>query len=657
MAQSRRNPKPPPPASKPHTPAPSAPPPRRESPWLPALLLVAAIVFAYSPIFGASWIWDDDAYVTRNQALRSLDGLWRIWFAPGATPQYYPLTFTSFWIEYQIWGAWPAGYHAVNVLLHALNAVLVWRILAGLGAPGALAIAFVFALHPVQVESVGWITERKNVLSGFFYLASLWAYLGDGSVGLLAGAPQAAKRRSLYGVSLALFACALLSKTVTCSLPAVIVLLLWWKRERLESRDLVPLLPMFVLGVGLSGATVWMERHHVGAVGADWQLSLVERCLIAGRALWFYAGKLILPARLAFIYPRWRIDTGDWLQVLYPLAAIGVLAAAFAARHRLGRGPLVALLFFAGTLLPALGFFDVFPMRYSFVADHYQYLACLGVISLAVAGVERGLRVAHLDRGAVAVAGLAALGLAGLTWQRAHAYENAYALWNDTLVANPEAWMAHNNLGLLFQEDGDLEAARSHYEASIALKPDDDFAMNNLGNVLGAMGRPREAIEQFGAAIAANPRNAQAHNNLGSTLAQAGDLEKAKAAFTEALRVEPNYAEAHNNLANVLSMQGHGQEALAEYQEALRLDPAYAQAHHNLAMLLAANGHGDAALQHLREVVRLQPDDADANFNLGLLLAEQGQSQAAIAAVRRAVELSGKPAYRDKLAELQRGGR
>ncbi len=341
-----------------------------------ALVLIVATLAAYVPAMQGGFIWDDDDYVTDNAALRSLAGLAAIWLQPGAVPQYYPLTFTSLWLDYQLWGVAPAGYHVVNVLLHGTNAVLVWLVLRRLALPGAWLAAMVFALHPVHVESVAWITERKNVLSGAFYLGALLAYLRFAGLG--APAAEAERWRS-YALAVALFVCALLSKTVTCTLPAVILLLLWWKRGRVTRAEASATVPLFVVGACLALVTIWMERTHVGAQGAAWLLSPIDRALIAGRAVWFYAATLAWPHPLTFVYPRWEIDAGAWWQYLFPLAAAAVTALLFFARARIGRGPLVAVLCFGVTLAPALGFVDVYPMRYSFVADHYQYLASVAV--------------------------------------------------------------------------------------------------------------------------------------------------------------------------------------------------------------------------------------------------------------------------------------
>ncbi len=257
---------------------------------LPALGLFLLTLLAYLPALGNGFVWDDDDYVTANPTLRSLAGLARIWLEPGAVPQYYPLTFTTLWLNYQIGGVAPFGYHLVNILLHATSAVLLWRVLRALSVPGALVAAALFAVHPVNVESVAWATERKNTLSGVLYLGSMLAYLRFAGIG---SSPRDATRgdttwrarfategsTATWALALVLFLLGLLSKTVVCTLPAALVLLLWWQRGRLVARDLAWLAPFFVLGAALALVTVRMESGHVGAFGRDWNLSLIDRTL------------------------------------------------------------------------------------------------------------------------------------------------------------------------------------------------------------------------------------------------------------------------------------------------------------------------------------------------------------------------------------------
>ncbi|TMA38899.1 MAG: tetratricopeptide repeat protein [Deltaproteobacteria bacterium] len=585
----------------------------------PALALVLLVVATYLPALRAGFIWDDDAYVTANATLRSFDGLRRIWLEPGAVPQYYPLTFTSLWLDYHLWGLHPLGYHLVNVLLHAANAILVWLVGRRLALPGAWFAAAVFAVHPVQVESVAWVTERKNVLSGALYLAAFLAYLraADGA-------------RVAYGLALGLFVGALLAKTVTCTLPAMLLLVLRWKRERV---DVTRLLPFFALGVASGLVTTWMETHHVGATGELWSLSLLERCLVAGRVLWFYAAKLVWPYPLAFIYARWHVDAAVWWQYLFPLAAAGVVAALYVVRRRFGSGPLVAVLCYAATLAPALGFINVYPMRYSFVADHFQYLAGLPLIALAAAaGATRLPRPRELG-GAVVIA----LGI--LAWRQTLVYRDAETVWRDTLAKDPDSSMAHINLGLLLSDSGRGPEAIGHFREALRIDPQDGEAHDDLGNALAAQGKIDEAIAEYGTALGMKGDHALVHNNLGNALATRGRLADAAAHYREAIRERPRYAEPHSNLGNVLAATERLSEATAEYQAALRLDPDYTDAHANLATVLASQGDVDGAILHYQAALASRPHSAQIHFELATALAARARTAEAITHYREALRL------------------
>jgi tetratricopeptide (TPR) repeat protein len=536
------------------------------------LLLVCATVAAYWPVFANGFIWDDDGFVTQNPTLRDLDGLRQIWFNPAATLQYYPLVHTSFWLEYHLWRLQPVGFHVVNVLLHALAALLLWRVLLRLKLPGAWFMAAVFALHPVQTESVAWVTERKNVLSAVFYFSAALCYFRFAGIGV--GADEVKRRDRYYFAALLLFLGALLSKTVVCSLPAALLLVLWWKKERLEWRDILPLGPFFAFGGIVGVTTPWLETHLVKAQGADWSLTFAERCLIAGRALWFYAGKLVWPSSLTFIYPRWDIHADVWWQWLFPAAGLLVVAVLWLARHKLGRGPLVAVLFFSGTLLPALGFINVYPMRFSFVADHFQYLASIGIIVLVVVIARRlleRLSVNGQQRTGLAALVLAALGV--LTWQQSHIYQNLETLWIDTLAKNPACWMAHSNLGRLLAQKQEYALAETHYQAALVLKPEEEAIHYNYGNLLARTGRFAQAVTQYRQALQIAPEKAATHNNLGFALNQQHSTDDAIAEYEQAIFYDPGFADAYYNLGNALSAENKMDAAIRAYRHALQLEP------------------------------------------------------------------------------------
>jgi tetratricopeptide (TPR) repeat protein len=610
----------------------------RRKAWLLALTLLAATFVAYQPVWHAGFIWDDDDYVTKNQALHSADGLQRIWSRPGTTVQYYPLVFTSFWVEYHLWGLQPLGYHLVNVILHAVNAVLLWCVLRRLGLPGAWWAAGIFALHPVNVESVAWVTERKNTLSGVFYLLTALAWLRFRP--LAAGETARAPEWRFYWVALGLFACALLSKTVTCSLPAVLVLLIWWKTGRLEKRDGLALAPWFVLGIASGFMTRWMERR-LGAIGVDWELSFVQRCLVAGRALWFYAGKLFWPRQLTFIYPRWEIDAAAPWQYAFPLAALTVFIALWFLRSRIGRGPLVAVVFFGGTLAPALGFFNVFPFRYSYVAGHFQYLAGIGLISLAVStGTAICARAGQWGRGLGTLAAVVVLLVLGMsTWRQARIYQNLETLWRDTLAENPAAWMAHNNLSDVLIQQGKIDEAIWHLEQAQRLKPDDAVQHSNLGLALAQAGRVREAIGQYEQALRIKPDYAAAHSNLGLALARVGKPQEAMEHCEQALRINPDLADAHCNLGVVLAQTGRVPEAIEHFEQALRINPDLAEAHYNLGKAFLQEGRLSNAIGQFEQALRIEPDYAAAHYNLGNALARTGKIEEAIVHLEQALRI------------------
>jgi len=528
----------------------------------PGLGLFALVVLVYLPATWGTSIWDDDSYLLDNPNLHDLAGLRRIWFEPRSSPQYYPMVFSSFWLENRVWGLTFAGYHWVNVFLHALNTLLVWRALRFVGLPAAWFAASIFGLHPVHVESVAWITERKNVLSGFFYLASLLAYwrfstpIAREEAGELS--PNDCARGvswSWYAASFFAFLAALGSKTVTCSLPAALLLIAWWKQGRLPKRDILALLPFLVVGAFASSHTAWLERYHVGARGPEWSFSLLERGIIAGRALWFYAGKLLCPVNLIFIYPRWRIDPTAWWQYLPSAGIVALLVFLWSVRNRVGRGPLAGLLYFAGTLFPALGFFNVFPMLYSFVADHFQYLASLGLIVPAAVFVDSILRRGAFGGPPTAFKAeacvLLLLGL--LSGLRESTFSNKWTLWNDTATKNPTCWMAHNNLGLLYMQRRLFVEAHSHFNEALRLYPNSLEARYNRGAIFEEQGRLAEATRELAQVLSVNPEHWKAHFVMGLVLKKQGRYDEAAEHFRSSLRLNPRHKASATELRAVFA--------------------------------------------------------------------------------------------------------
>jgi tetratricopeptide (TPR) repeat protein len=598
------------------------------------LFLAAATVLAYQQAWHAGFIWDDDIYVTENKLLTAPDGLKRIWFSLDSPSQYFPLVYTTFRLEHALWGLHPAGYHWVNILLHVANALLVWRLLMLLRVPGAWLAAALFALHPVHVESVAWITERKNVLMGLFFLLSLLAWVR------FLEAPSRQRWKS-YALALGFYALALLSKTTACTLPAALLLILWLKGTRIDWRRLGQIVLFVMLGIAMGLVTVWWERHHQGTQGELFEIGLPERFLVAGRALWFYLGKLLWPANLVFSYPRWTISAGNLFDYAWLLAAAALAAVIYFARRHLGRGPEVAALFFGATLSPMLGFIMLYTFRYSFVADHYQYLASIGPLALVAAGVTRAFDLLgqrkRFPKGVSFGVLLIPLGL--LTWRQCAMYADSDTLWWTTIARNPQSWMAHNNIAISLLGKGRVEEAIVHYNKALELDPNYSEAHYNLANALLRLGRTDEAVAHYEKALELNPNNTPAHYNLAAVLVQSGRVDAAIDHYNRLLEKNPNHAAGHNNLGATLARIGRVDEAVAHYLKALELDPNNADAHYNLGNVWVRRGRVDEAIAHYNKVLELNPSSAAAHNKLSSILRERGKTGEADAHLQKALEI------------------
>ncbi|PYL85698.1 MAG: hypothetical protein DMF17_07685 [Verrucomicrobia bacterium] len=583
--------------------------------WLFVLILAAATVFAYRPAWHGGFLWDDDAYVTNNELLTARDGLRRIWFSFDSPSQYFPLVYTTFRIEHALWGLNPLGYHWVNILLHVANALLVWRLLARLNVPGAWLAGAIFALHPVQVESVAWITERKNVLMGCFFLLTLlaWAVFVD----------ERTKRPwRFYGLALVLYGLALSAKTTACTLPAALLLILWLQRKRINWESILQIVPFFLLGLGMGLVAVWWERYHQGTRGALFALGPIERILIASRAVWFYLGKLIWPSTLTFIYPRWTISPTHLLDYVWLLTAVGLCAAIYFARRYVGRGVEVAAVFFVATLSPVSGLIMLYTFRYAFVADHYQYLACIGPIALVSAGVaslagtfERSRRLIF----GTAVAMVATLAV--LTWRQSTMYADIEALWRTTLARNPTCWMAHNNLGIVLFQKGEIDEAIAHYRKTLQMQPDFSDADYNLGNALLQKGETDEALLYCQKAVMLQPFDPDAQVALGNVLFQKRLVDDAIVRYETALALRPYYVIAHYSLSTALLQKGELDAAISHCRAALSIQPEHAEARINLAIALDQKGQVSDAIMNYEKALTISPRSVPALNNLAWILA------------------------------------
>jgi len=616
-----------------------------QSPWLLGFLIFVAILLAYQPALHGGFIWDDDSHISSNPALHSLAGLRAIWTTPGTTMQYYPLSFTVWWMDYHLWKLNTLGFHLQNIFLHALVAVLLWQVLKRLRVPGAWLAGAIFALHPVNVMSVAWMTELKNTLSCSLALMSVWAYLRFAGLGVYAPGPDGnSKSRPwrFYVLSLVLFLLAMCAKTAVSFLPASLLLVAWWQRDRLRWREVWPLLPMIGMVATMGQMTFYVEHHSGGATGPQFNIDWIHRVLISGRSFWFYLGRLFFPHQLTFIYPRWDVEPGVWWQWLFPLATAGALMGVWLLRKRIGKGIFAALLhFYIGTSLLIL-MVVLYMTQYSFVSDHWQYFGCMSVMTLVAAGITMafgflGTRNPWLRP---VFCGALLLTLGVLTWQQCKMYADVETLWRTTIRLNPDCWMAHNNLGIVFVEQGRTDEAINQYHEAIRIKPDDAFTHNNLGNALLKMGSVDEAITQFQQALQIKPDSADVHNNLGNALLQKGSVDEAITQYQQALQIKPDYAEAHNNFGNALLQKGSVDEAITQFQRALQIDPDYAEANNNLYNALLTKGNVNEAIVYYQQILQINPANAEAHYNLGNALFQKGDVDEAIIHYQRALQIN-----------------
>ncbi|HUB67451.1 MAG TPA: tetratricopeptide repeat protein, partial [Candidatus Methylacidiphilales bacterium] len=639
--------------------------------WLWGVVLVLAVILTYTPVWWAGFIWDDDVYITSSPSMHGLRGLAEIWTTSAADIS--PLTFTTFWVEHALWGLTPLPYHLVNVLMHAACALCLWRVLRSLQVPGAWLGAALWALHPVEVESVAWVTELKNVQSGLFFLLSIFFFirwLKDQN----AAAPTGLNWN--YALTLLFAALAMASKSSAVVLPAVLCLCAWWMEGRWRWPNLVRVAPVVPLSVAASALAIWTQEVRLAVdPQAWWAGTWPERLALSGDAVWFYLGKLAWPDPLMTIYPRWEMDAGRWVAfgglvlVIIVLLILGHKAGSWARPWLFGLG------YFLVALLPVLGFFSNPIFRYSLVFDHFQYLASMGPLALAGAGLvrlvdrfipeKRWLRLA-LGAGILLMVALA-------SGKRAWIYQSQETLWSDALTKNLNCWAAYNglgdvllekgqadraiteyrtalrinpkyadahtNLGNALVQKGELDEAVSEFQKALEIDPNFTLARYGLGNALFQKGQVDEARDQYQQVLKIDPHFASAYNGLGNIFLRNGQLDQAIAAYQTALGINPNYTEAHANLGNALFQKGEVNEAIGQWQKALEIDPHFASGYYNLANDLFQEGRVDEAIAGYEKALKVNPDLAGAEGNLGVAFANKGQLDEAIVHFQKALEI------------------
>jgi tetratricopeptide (TPR) repeat protein len=662
--------------------------------WAGVLVLLALV--SYWPATDGKFIWNDDVNVSRNQLLLQPGGLGRIWTQRWSDPtkypmpQYHPFTYTIYWLEFQMFGrdtdgqVNPIGFHITNLALAAGSAVLVWLILHNLKVPGAWVAAAMFAVHPLNTESIAWISQLASVLAGILFFAAIFTFLQftEDDQKAKSGTPiDPARQWGFYAASLALFIFGMLSKSTAFAMPFVTLLILWWQR-RLRARYFALLLPMMFIGVAMAFSAADFERVYSGFQPTN--LTVPGRLIVTGKAIWFYAGKVLLPIRLTFLYPKWAVDAGNFAQFLPLIAAVFIIAVLWFLHKRLGRGPAVAVSAFVLCLLPAMGFFDQVPMRFTFVADHYAYLASVPLIALVVAAATRALRRAKLQnshgRAAVGLSAVFLVTLASMSWVRAHVFSGDLDLWQDTVAKNPESWFARDRyatalgavaeaerdagdgeryandlnlaleqaqqaatinpqdaegqwiLGRIYVQQKKLDQAILHLNNATTLDPDLREPWQDLATALISQNRFEEAVTKLDAALRLEPRSSAIHRLLGEAYGGLGNNQRSLSEFRLALEYKPDNFVAREHMADLLARAGMIKEAMYQYTLILQAQQNRADLWYKVAILFTAENDLEHAIDFFKTTLRTDPNYPNAQKNLELaekMLRQQATTRAA----------------------------
>lgn len=615
-------------------------------------LRVAVIILTglaiYWPALQGDWLWDDHLLIAENRVVHDPAGLWRIWFDPGSMIDFQPVKFSVVWLQWQLWGARPLGYHLTNLALHLIGALLIWRLLARFGLRQAWLGGLIFAVHPALVESVAWMAELKNTLSLPPFLIAVLCYLDYEERG----------RVRDYLLALGWFLIAMLVKPTMVMFPFVILLHAWWKQGRLGWRDLKAGAPFLVISLVLGWIAIVVLHAHTSENSMPVLGGASSRLACAGLSLTFYFWKSIWPVGLMPIYPKWDVDPPSVLQFLPWMGWVGVIGWCWLRRKTWGRHALLGLGFFILMLLPFLGFVAGSYMMFTWVMDHVVYIPIIGLIGLAVAGIDAvGRKIPATYR--PAGGGIIGATILLMAWQGrvdAARYQSQETLWTYALEKNPEAWVGCNILGNVRVRQGRLDEAIAFYERSLRLQPRGAEAENNLGGVFGKMGQKAEARNHLLRAEELDPEYADSYGNMGQLLMLEGRLPEAIDQFQHALQLNPDYVEAHSNQGIALQKQGRLAEAAAQFDEALRLDPACIDAHMNLGVILVNSGHLPEAKQHFEQAVQLDPQKPEAHNNLAGALYLLGEVPESIRQWEIALSLDpGNASARSNLEKVRAG--
>lgn len=575
--------------------------------WRFGLLLALLTTLAYAPVFRAEFIWDDDMFITDNPLLLSVDGLRVIWLAPKENPQYYPLLLTLFWLQYRVFGSDPTGYHVVTLLFHILASLAVWRLARRVTPGAALWVGLLFALHPMQVQSVAWATELKNTLSGFFYVAALVHWVRYLQVHDPGGSGR--PRRELGWAALH-FVCATLSKTTSSSWPLAAVLLALYLRKPIRARMLLFLLPTLLLGFFIGWISVVVEHSGYGR-GVPTIMSTAEKWIVAGRSLWFYLGKFIWPDPLLLVYPRWALHADRWWEWLWPVSVPLGMMLLWQARRRLGRGPFLGAIFFVIALAPVPFLGINFIYLYSYVADHFIYIPSLPLVFCAGALVHRLICAAPPMPARIVRVGLLGA-LLVLTFRHSANFHGLETIWRHNLRHFPDSVVGWMNYGYAVSRRGAHDEEVQAYRRVTQIDPAYAPAHNDMGLALAALGELDAAERAFRRAYELDPGLTEARHNLGNLFAQQDRWREAIPLFEEVLGVRPDHLLARLNLSHAYRLDGRPELAEPLVEFALRQDPKSAGVWYEAGMVSAALGRMDEARERLDRALAIQPDYPEA---------------------------------------------
>ncbi len=613
--------------------------------YLGAVVLIGLTFLPYLSVIHAGFVWDDDVLITDNALVKDPGGLWRAWWTT-ETPEFYPITQSLFWIEWRMWGANATGYHVVNILLHALGAVLVWQLLGVLKIPGAFVAALIFAVHPVNVASVAWVSEGKNTVSLIFYLLALIGFVKF----------RNSSMSKWYIISLIMFACALLSKTSVVMLPIILIGIIWWQRGLPNRKDIVQTIPFFAL----SCLFAWIALHfqdksdHPGQY-LSLAFSPTQRLVLAGQIWWFYLSKLLFPVNLVAIYPRWDLSSMAPWQYLCPLSALAVLTILWLARHRIGKGPAAAMLYFTLSLFPILGFFNFKYMNHSFVADHLQYVACLGPLALVGAGIAwccgrlgRSGTWVHAAAGAVI---LVPLGI--LTFHQGQVYKDIEVFSWAILEKNPDNWGTYDNLDLFYDSHNKQDEGLRRFIDHLERNPRSVEANNHMGNWWRRAGNADKALSYYQKALAIQPDNWDIQNNIGTLLADQGKLEEALAYLQSVVKAQPRLGGSCFNLGSVLFRLGKVDEAVSYLQKAAEYEPSDNEIRQALDQAMSLQRQLALDLEIYQAKLKAAPQDPAVHLKLGQILERQGKPKEAMSHYHKAIEQARAAGKQDLVREIE----